>query len=123
MISKEEMYDFASQIAGISDSDLQQYKCGGKTKKKACGGNMKPKKEACGGKTKKMEKGDKTDANDNAAVKPGEKVDPYLKKSLEAQKSDKNLSDKPKQSFIGKTKDTTKKVFNAVNTAKKLIKK
>lgn len=112
MISKEEMYDFASQIAGISDSDLQQYKCGGKTKK-----------EACGGKTKKMEKGDKADANDNAAVKPGEKVDPYLKKSLEAQKSDKNLSDKPKQSFIGKTKDTTKKVFNAVNTAKKLIKK
>ena len=40
MISKEEMYDFASQIAGITDADLQQYKCGGKTKKmkKDCGG-------------------------------------------------------------------------------------
>lgn len=40
MISKEEMYDFASQIAGITDADLQQYKCGGKTKmKKDCGGS------------------------------------------------------------------------------------
>lgn len=39
MISNEEMYEFASQIAGITDSDLQQYKCGGKTKmKKDCGG-------------------------------------------------------------------------------------
>ena len=48
MISNEEMYEFASQIAGISDSDLQQYKCGGKTKK--------------------MQKGKKVDedANDNA---------------------------------------------------------
>lgn len=25
------------------------YKCGGKTKKKSCGGEMKPKKKACGG--------------------------------------------------------------------------
>ena len=33
MISNEEMYEFASQIAGITDNDLQQYKCGGKTKK------------------------------------------------------------------------------------------
>lgn len=40
MISNEEMYEFASQIAGITDSDLQQYKCGGKTKmKKNCGGS------------------------------------------------------------------------------------
>lgn len=39
MISNEEMYEFASQIAGITDSDLQQYKCGGKAKmKKDCGG-------------------------------------------------------------------------------------
>jgi hypothetical protein len=34
MISKEEMYDFASQIAGITESDLEAYKCGGKTRKK-----------------------------------------------------------------------------------------
>lgn len=42
MISNEEMYEFASQIAGISDSDLQQYKCGGKAKKvkKAEEGNI-----------------------------------------------------------------------------------
>ena len=33
MISKEEMYDFASQIAGITESDLEAYKCGGKTRK------------------------------------------------------------------------------------------
>lgn len=40
MISKEEMYEFASQIAGITDADLEAYKCGGKTKKKAEGGNI-----------------------------------------------------------------------------------
>lgn len=40
MISKEEMYEFASQIAGITDADLEAYKCGGKTKKKAGGGNI-----------------------------------------------------------------------------------
>ena len=42
MISNEEMYEFTSQIAGISDSDLQQYKCGGKAKKvkKAEEGNI-----------------------------------------------------------------------------------
>jgi len=34
MISKEEMYEFASQIAGITESDLEAYKCGGKTRKK-----------------------------------------------------------------------------------------
>lgn len=50
MISNEEMYDFASQIAGITDADLQQYKCGGKTKKKEEGGwfktpNLKQKKQ------------------------------------------------------------------------------
>lgn len=33
MISKEEMYEFASQIAGITDADLEAYKCGGKAKK------------------------------------------------------------------------------------------
>lgn len=33
MISKEEMYDFASQIAGITESDLEVYKCGGKAHK------------------------------------------------------------------------------------------
>lgn len=38
MISKEEMYEFASQIAGITDADLEAYKCGGKAKKKAEGG-------------------------------------------------------------------------------------
>lgn len=27
----------------------ESYKCGGKTKKKSCGGEMKPKKKACGG--------------------------------------------------------------------------
>ena len=42
MISKEEMYDFASQIAGITDADLQQYKCGGKTKKNEDGAKMSP---------------------------------------------------------------------------------
>ena len=41
MISKEEMYDFASQIAGITESDLEAYKCGGKTRKKQFGGNMR----------------------------------------------------------------------------------
>ena len=42
MISKEEMYEFASQIAGITDSDLEAYRCGGKTKmkKKSGGGNI-----------------------------------------------------------------------------------
>lgn len=40
MISKEEMYEFASQIAGITDADLEAYKCGGKAKKKAEGGNI-----------------------------------------------------------------------------------
>ena len=40
MISKEEMYEFASQIAGITDADLEAYRCGGKTKKKAEGGNI-----------------------------------------------------------------------------------
>ena len=40
MISKEEMYEFASQIAGITDADLEAYKCGGKTKKKAIGGKV-----------------------------------------------------------------------------------
>ena len=40
MISKEEMYEFASQIAGITDADLEVYRCGGKTKKKAEGGNI-----------------------------------------------------------------------------------
>ena len=55
MISNEEMYEFASQIAGITDSDLQQYKCGGKTKKKACGG--KTEKNACGSKMKKSQSG------------------------------------------------------------------
>ena len=34
MISKEEMYEFASQIAGITDADLEAYRCGGKTKTK-----------------------------------------------------------------------------------------
>lgn len=33
MISNEEMYEFASQIAGITDEDLKQYKCGGRMKK------------------------------------------------------------------------------------------
>lgn len=37
MISNEEMYEFASQIAGITDEDLKQYKCGGRMKKD-CGG-------------------------------------------------------------------------------------
>lgn len=42
MISKEEMYEFASQIAGITDSDLEAYRCGGKAKmkKKSGGGNI-----------------------------------------------------------------------------------
>lgn len=40
MISNEEMYEFASQIAGITDADLQQYKCGGKTKKDQRGAKM-----------------------------------------------------------------------------------
>ena len=34
MISKEEMYEFASQIAGITDSDLEAYRGGGKTTKR-----------------------------------------------------------------------------------------
>lgn len=62
MISKEEMYDFASQIAGITDADLQQYKCGGKTKKKACGGV----KLEEGGKNKKQSPSVNDDANDNS---------------------------------------------------------
>lgn len=41
MISKQEMYEFASQIAGITESDLEVYKCGGKTRKKQFGGNMR----------------------------------------------------------------------------------
>lgn len=44
MISKEEMYEFASQIAGITDSDLEAYRCGGKTKKKKDGGNVTQKR-------------------------------------------------------------------------------
>ena len=51
MISKEEMYDFASQIAGITDSDLQQYKCGGKTKMK----------KNCSGAKMKLQEGDKVE--------------------------------------------------------------
>lgn len=38
MITKEEMYEFASNIAGITDADLAMYKCGGKTKKMQNGG-------------------------------------------------------------------------------------
>ena len=33
-----EYYDFFKDFAGVTEKDLQQYKCGGKTKKKACGG-------------------------------------------------------------------------------------
>lgn len=40
MISNEEMYEFASQIAGITDDDLKQYKCGGRMKKDCKGAKM-----------------------------------------------------------------------------------
>lgn len=33
-----EYYDFFKDFAGVTEKDLQQYKCGGKAKKKACGG-------------------------------------------------------------------------------------
>lgn len=45
MITNEEMYNFASQIAGIKDSDLEIYKCGGKAKKKMEDGGKSPKKK------------------------------------------------------------------------------
>ena len=53
MISKEEMYEFASQIAGITDADLEAYRCGGKTKKKEAGGKVNNKNKVTQvGKTK-----------------------------------------------------------------------
>lgn len=53
MISKEEMYEFASQIAGITDADLEAYRCGGKTKKKESGGKVNNKNKVTQvGKTK-----------------------------------------------------------------------
>lgn len=58
MISNEEMYEFASQIAGIKDTDLQIYKTGGKTKKD------------CGGAKLKLQDGNKfKQAQENAKLK------------------------------------------------------
>ena len=111
MITNEEMYNFASQIAGIKDSDLEIYKCGGKAKK-----------------TKKMEKGGKGNDNGNGnddgedrewlnkTLQDGEKA----KKDAEAREKAKlnNSSQNPpqKESWlerIGKYRE------NTVNAAKK----
>ena len=62
MISKEEMYDFASQIAGITDADLEAYKCGGKTKKKQSGGKVNNKQ----GNSKKVQQVGKTKVTYNS---------------------------------------------------------
>lgn len=69
--------EFMSQFAGADK--LPEYACGGKTKvKKACGG----KKIAVGQNGNKVKKTNNQtknpDANDNAAVKPGDKVDPWM---------------------------------------------
>lgn len=91
MISNEEMYEFASQIAGITDNDLQQYKCGGKAKKM---------KKDCKG--AKMEEGGQTP---DAKTQQPRKFSDYMKKEqkkkypnpFNKQKSDSINSKSPEQ--------------------------
>lgn len=114
MITNEEMYNFASQIAGIKDSDLEIYKCGGKAKK-----------------TKKMEKGGKgnDDGNDdgedrewlNKTLKDGEKA----KKDAEAREKAKlsNSSQNPpqKKSLLERVGEYRKNTVNAVKKKAELL--
>ena len=105
MITNEEMYNFASQIAGIKDSDLEIYKCGGKAKK-----------------TKKMEKGGKgnDDGEDrewlNKTLQDGEKAKKDAEAREKAKLSNSSQNTPQKESWlerIGKYRE------NTVNAAKK----
>ena len=109
MITNEEMYNFASQIAGIKDSDLEIYKCGGKAKK-----------------TKKMEKGGKgnDDGEDrewlNKTLKDGEKA---KKDAEEREKAKLSNPSQPSQKEswlerIGKYRENT---VNAVKKKAELL--
>ena len=118
MITNEEMYNFASQIAGIKDSDLEIYKCGGKAKK-----------------TKKMEKGGKgnDDGEDlewlNKTLKDGEKA---KKDAEEREKAKLSNSSQPSQKEswlerfgknmkenVKKTVEDTKKKVELLNNKRK----
>ena len=102
--------EFINQFAGV-----QEYKCGGKTKieSASCGcKSKKVKKAEAGMKNKKQD----PDANDNAAVKPGDKVDPWMlnNKSQESSNS---------SSFFDKFKKTSTAIGGMANASKKLVKR
>lgn len=92
-----EYYDFFKDFAGVTEKDLQQYKCGGKAKK-ACGGM----------KARKFEKGQKVKPDtDNESMMVGEKVDPNYSKAV----PESNTQKKPQSaSIFNAAKDTKEKV-------------
>lgn len=95
-----EYYDFFKDFAGVTEKDLQQYKCGGKAKK-ACGGM----------KARKFEKGQKVKPDtDNESMMVGEKVDPNYSKAV----PESNTQKKPQSARIfNAAKDTKEKVIKA----------
>lgn len=106
-----EYYDFFKDFAGVTEKDLQQYKCGGKAKK-ACGGM----------KARKFEKGQKVKPDtDNEFMMVGEKVDPNYSKAIPEPQSanskvvpESNTQKKPQSaSIFNAAKDTKEKVVKA----------
>ena len=109
--------EFMNQFAGV-----QEYKCGGKTKieSASCGcKSKKVKKAEAGMKNKKQD----PDANDNAAVKPGDKVDPWMLNNQQPknQQPKKQTSENP--NFFDKFKKATTAASGIVNATKKLVKR
>ena len=98
-----EYYDFFKDFAGVTEKDLQQYKCGGKAKK-ACGGM----------KARKFEKGQKVKPDtDNESMMVGEKVDPNYSKAVPEGSQPKKTS--PFDTVKNTKKEIIKKKVNNLN--------
>ena len=114
MITNEEMYNFASQIAGIKDSDLEIYKCGGKAKKKMEDGGKSPKKKLADDANETAYKGEQEFTPEEVAKRTKENSNNMPQKESWLERFGKNM-----KKNVEKTVEGAKKKVELLNNKRK----